>query len=102
MNPPPLLTKRKLKRVAPLSVGKILAILYGGMGLLFVPVFLLISLLAPQGLAGPQVGVLAFGMGFAIMVPFMYAAMGFVGGVISAAIYNLAARWVGGIEVEVE
>jgi hypothetical protein len=31
-----------------------------------------------------------------------YGIFGFVFGVISAAIYNLIARWIGGIEVEVE
>jgi hypothetical protein len=28
--------------------------------------------------------------------------MGFIGGVIGAAVYNLVARWIGGIELEVE
>ena len=31
-----------------------------------------------------------------------YGVFGFIFGVISAAIYNLIARWIGGIEVEVE
>jgi len=32
----------------------------------------------------------------------IYGVMGFIFGVISAAIYNLVAHWIGGIEVEVE
>jgi hypothetical protein len=47
-------------------------------------------------------GMMVFGTGFAVLLPFLYAAMGFVGGVISAFIYNIIAKWVGGIEVEVE
>jgi hypothetical protein len=41
-----------------------------------------------------------FGMG--LFMPVIYGVMGFVFGVIGAAIYNLIARWIGGIEVEVE
>jgi len=35
-------------------------------------------------------------------MPFFYAALGFIFGVVGAFIYNLLAKWVGGIEVEVE
>jgi hypothetical protein len=41
-----------------------------------------------------------FGMG--ILMPVIYGVMGFIGGVIGAAVYNLVARWIGGIELEVE
>jgi hypothetical protein len=37
-----------------------------------------------------------------ILMPVIYGVMGFIGGVISAAVYNLVARWIGGIELEVE
>ena len=45
---------------------------------------------------------MAFGFGFAIAAPFLYAAMGFVFGALGASIYNVVAKWIGGIEVEVE
>jgi hypothetical protein len=41
-------------------------------------------------------------IGFGIMMPVVYGVIGFVFGVIGAAIYNLIASWIGGIEVEVE
>ena len=41
-----------------------------------------------------------FGMG--ILMPVIYGVMGFIIGVIGAAVYNLVARWIGGIELEVE
>ena len=41
-----------------------------------------------------------FGMG--ILMPVIYGVMGFILGVIGAAVYNLVARWIGGIELEVE
>jgi hypothetical protein len=40
--------------------------------------------------------------GMAILMPVIYGVMGFIGGVIGAAVYNLVARWIGGIELEVE
>jgi hypothetical protein len=45
---------------------------------------------------------MGLGIGFAILVPLIYAVMGFVSGAIGALIYNLVASWIGGIEVEVE
>lgn len=98
---------RTLKRIAPLQCGKVLGVLYGCMGLIFLPFFAL------AGVAGAfaqhetnqgGAGAIAAGMmlGFGIMMPVIYGVMGFILGVITAALYNLIARWVGGIEVEVE
>jgi hypothetical protein len=102
MNPPTLTTTKRIKRFAPLQLGKMLAILYGIMGLIFIPFFLLMTLVAAHMPAQQRVGLLAFGAGFAVFVPIIYAAMGFVFGALGALIYNLVAKWIGGIEVEVE
>lgn len=102
MNPPPLANLRRIKRVSPLQAGKLLGILYGGLGLLFIPFMLLASLgmaHVPEAQRGPF---MFGGVAFALAAPVLYGVMGFIGGVISAALYNLAARWVGGLEVEVE
>ena len=101
---------RRLKRIAPLQLGKISGILYALSTLLFVPFILLFSLLAsfaPQvaeGGAAMSSGVLGLGMGLGLMVmlPIMYGVLGFIAGVIGAFLYNIVAGWVGGIEVEVE
>lgn len=37
-----------------------------------------------------------------IFLPIMYGVIGFVAGAIGAAVYNLVAGFVGGIEIEVE
>lgn len=83
-----------------------LAVIYGGIALIFIPFFLLfgaISSFIPKVQGGPPVGVMfGLGLGFAILIPVIYAAMGFIGGVIGAFVYNIVARWIGGIEVEVE
>jgi hypothetical protein len=102
--------KRRIKRISPLSLGKILGILFACLGLLFVPFFLLFAFIAPHlphagSSAGPDMShfpVLFFGAGMTLMLPIFYGILGFLQGVIGAAIYNLVARWIGGIEVEVE
>jgi hypothetical protein len=84
------------QRIRRFSIGqsaKFLGVLYLLFGLLFVPFFLLIEMFAPEGTAG-------FGMTFALAMPILYAIFGVIGGVIGAALYNLVAGWVGGIEVE--
>ena len=42
-----------------------------------------------------------FGVGFAIMMPVLYAVVGFIGGIIAAALYNVIAKWTDGFEFEV-
>lgn len=100
MIPPPLSTKKRIKRIAPLQAAKITAILYGAMGLLFIPFFLIMSAFSTQLPAEQRAGMMIGGVGFAIAAPLLYAAMGFVVGAVGALIYNLIAKWVGGLEVE--
>jgi hypothetical protein len=99
---------RRIKRIAPLQAGKMLAVVYGCMGLIFLPFFAIAGMLgafaqhaqleraAPAALIG---GVM---VGMGIFFPIIYGVMGFILGVVSAALYNLVARWIGGFEVEVE
>ena len=88
----------RLKRVKVMSVAKIFAVLYFGIGLIFVPFMLLILSAAPSQSSLP----FGVGAGFAIFMPFIYGIMGFIGGAIAAALYNLAARFAGGIEFDLE
>jgi hypothetical protein len=100
--PPSLSAIRRIKRIAPLQLGKIMALTYGIMGLIFCPFFLLMTAFASHMPNNQRVGIMALGTGFALFMPVLYAVMGFVFGVIGAFIYNVIAKWVGGIEVEVE
>ena len=97
---------RRLKRIAPLQLGKLLGVFYALSTLLFVPFILLFSALGsavPQMEGGSAVpGILGMGVGLVIMIPIMYGVMGFIFGVVGAFFYNIVAGWVGGIEVEVE
>lgn len=97
--------KRTLKSVAPLQLGKILAALYGLAALLFIPVFVLVALIgvaAPGSSGKAAMTSLFLGVGMCIAMPVFYAVMGFLIGVIGAWIYNLLAKWIGGIQFEVE
>ena len=85
---------RRVKRFNPLQTGKLLAVLYFGISLLFVPFILLGSAFVPKGSG--------MGVGFAIFLPIIYGLLGFIGGAIGAFCYNLCAKFVGGIEVEIE
>jgi len=96
---------RTIRRFDPLQLGKVFAIVYGGLALLITPFMILIALAGGHqsgGLQGSGGLVGMFGIGFALIFPFIYALAGFIGGIIGAFIYNLAAKLVGGIQVEVE
>ncbi|HSH38000.1 MAG TPA: hypothetical protein VK993_04370 [Chthoniobacterales bacterium] len=98
--------RRRLTHVAPLPVGKIFGILYAVFGLIFVPFFAiaaLVGLFADAGNSGAGAAGMVVGMiVMAVLLPVMYGVMGFVGGILCAALYNLIARWVGGLEFQVE
>ena len=88
-----------------------LGLLYACMGLIFLPFFAVAGLAGAfaqhaqqaQNVPGLSAALMAGIMfGFGIFIPIIYGAMGFVFGIIMAAIYNLIAGWIGGIEVEVE
>ncbi len=102
------MTIRRLKRIAPLQAGKMLAVIYGCLGLIFLPFFVLAGMLgafaqhAQSEQAAPAALLGGVFIGMALVFPIMYAAMGFLLGVIGSAVYNLVARWIGGLEFEVE
>jgi len=85
------MTSTRITRFSILQTGKLLAVLYGFIALILVP-FALLSVLVGHGReSGP----------FCIMIV-LYPVLGFIGGVIGAALYNLAAHLVGGLEVGLE
>jgi hypothetical protein len=90
--------KKQLTRIAPLRAGIVLGVLYGILSLIIAPFILIAAFISSKtGTATPAI----FGVGFAIMLPVLYAVVGFLGGVIAAAIYNLVTKWTGGLEFEV-
>lgn len=90
-----------VKQIGVLSAGKMLGALYGILGLLLGGLFTLFAVIgfSGSGEGGGQFAFL-FGVGAIIIFPLMYGFIGFVGGIISAALYNLLSSVVGGIEIE--
>ena len=89
----------QIKRFSIGQSAKFLGVLYLLFGLLFVPFFLFIGMMAPSDGSGG--GAFFGGTMMAIAMPVLYAIFGVIGGAIGAALYNLVAGWVGGIEVEI-
>jgi hypothetical protein len=94
-----------VRRIGVLSLAKIMGALYAGFGLIAGAIFALFSIFgAAIGAAASESGEpllgLVFGIGAVIFMPVFYGIMGFVGGIFSAALYNLVSGYVGGLELE--
>jgi hypothetical protein len=89
-----------LRSVGVLSFAKMAGAVYGALGLVFAPFVLLAGMIG--SIAGPRQNPLGpvFSIFFAIIMPVLYAGIGFVMGAVGAFAYNLVAKWVGGVEVE--
>jgi hypothetical protein len=97
---------RTLKSIEPLQLGKMLGAIYGLLSLFFLPFFFIFAVMAsvaPKSGGDPStIVILLIGLAFAVFFPLMYAVMGFVLGVVGGWVYNLVAKWLGGLEFEIE
>ena len=104
-----------IRRFGVWSVARLAAVLYAGLGLIFGALFAAISLVGAgiasairQGAGDTQFGsgggafTALFGVGAIIMFPILYGIIGLVFGALTAALYNLVAGVVGGVEVQLE
>jgi hypothetical protein len=91
--------KKRLQHIAPVQCGVVLGALYAAISLIFVPFILLITMMAPKN--GNNLPFAGAGIFLVILIPVLYGVLGFIGGIISAAIYNLIASWTGGLEFTV-
>jgi len=79
-----------------------MGLIYGTLGLIFMPIVQLVGFagMMPGGRGSVFSGIA--GIVLAVLLPVLYGGMGFVMGAIGALLYNLFAKWIGGIEVQVE
>lgn len=84
-----------IKRIGWLSVGLVFGAMYLIIGLIAGVFLFLASLRNPQEVAFG-------GLAALILSPLLYGVLGFIGGIIGAALYNLVAPRVGGIRIETE
>ena len=101
----------RLRHLSVVQFALVLAVLYALLGVLAGLVWWLV--ISPIFIAGMKSGVGgATPSGFAMMAglgvfaviffPIMYGIIGFIAGLIYAALYNLVASWIGGIEMTLE
>lgn len=90
-----------IKRIAVLKAAIFQSALMAAFGLIAALLFTMFATLG--GLATQHAGLAgAMGLAALIIMPIMYGVIGFIFGAIGAALYNLIAGVVGGIEIEVE
>ncbi len=99
-------TKIVVRRIGVISMARIMAIIYSMIGLIVGTVFSLIAVTG-EALGSPIGGSsrlieTMMGIGAIILFPILYGLIGFVAGVLTGAIYNLASRIIGGIVLEGE
>jgi len=88
-----------INRIGPVSAAKISGTLYAIIGLILGALF---SVFAMSGLGSGSSGMGAmFGIGAVILLPLLYGCLGFVATLIGAWLYNVLAKMVGGVELDV-
>ena len=103
------MAKMVIKRFGVLSAAKLYAVVMAAIGLIIgIPLGLIMMVVGAavmsmgrDGAAGGGVGI-GMGLFYMIGLPIIYAVLGFVMGAVGAAVYNIAARTIGGLELELE
>lgn len=83
----------KIKKVNVLKFASIMALIYGILSLAFILIFALWNVFIMGNFAA---------IIFLLIGPVMYAIVGFIGGALTGWVYNMVAKRIGGVEVEVE
>ena len=105
------MAKMQIRRMGVFSCAKIYAIVMAAMGLIIGVIYGLFFMLVGGAMlaagsgreAGPAgASGLIIGLVMMVVIPIFYGVLGFVMGAIGALVYNIAAGFVGGIELELE
>ncbi len=91
-----------LRRIGPLSAAKISGVLYVVIGFIAGIFMAMMSLFMPTPEETGFALNLFFGFGALVFMPIFYGVMGFLAGLVGAAIYNLVAGVIGGLEMDFE
>ena len=96
-----------VKRVGPLSIAKIAAVLYAFMGLIGGAFFSMAALAGAfagfdEAGFGPASFMGLVGAGAIVVFPIMYGCIGFVMTLIGAVLYNVASSIAGGVQVDLQ
>ncbi|HHU99668.1 MAG: hypothetical protein WAR98_04020 [Bacteroidales bacterium] len=93
------MTKRKVKKIGVLQTSLISAIIF-----FFISLIVIVPIMLIMGIAGGFSDNMEFAFGglLFILMPIMYAIMGFLMTALWCWLYNVIAKKIGGIEIEVE
>lgn len=83
----------ELKYIHPMSLAKIVAVIYAIVG------FIAGIVIALFGVASLGIFGAAFGIASIIIFPILYAILGFICGAIGALLYNFVAKRIGGVKL---
>jgi hypothetical protein len=89
----------RVQRIGVAQLAKVMGLLYFLMGIVFLVFFLIFSRSMP-GAAGAAFPGFGYGMGMLVFMPLLYACLGLVFGALTAALYNVVAGMLGGIELD--
>jgi hypothetical protein len=101
----------KLKRLEPWPLAKVYAVLGLIWGLIVGVIFTIIAAMVGSiassftnttAIVNPTMFWAGFGVLSIIIFPIIGAISGLIGGIIAAVLYNIVAKWVGGIEMKFE
>ena len=97
----------RIRHVPPMRFGIVLGLINGFVGLIVAPILLLTlgaaATAADLNYAPKLLGIpWLFAGAASLFMPLIHAIGGFLVGVLLATVYNLAARWTGGIEFHIE
>ncbi|MAG50087.1 hypothetical protein CL621_00410 [archaeon] len=90
---------QEVKRLNVLSVAKITALFGIFFGLVAGILFAIVSKLSVEAMPA-ELAAMPFGMQSIFILPIFYGITYFLGGIVGAAIYNLFAKWIGGIKID--
>ena len=85
---------QEITKVDSLSAAKMSALLSAAMTLIFIIPFTLMSFFATPEAMG-------FSIGFILLMPLLYALLGYLFGLFGAAVYNFVARQFGGLKLTI-
>lgn len=90
-----------VNKIGPMSLGKLLGLMYAIFGLIIGALMSLISM-GNMMYGGFGARIMMFGIGAVIAFPIFYGIMGFISGILIGLFYNFISGFTGGLEMEVE
>lgn len=90
----------KIMKIGALSAGKIAGVLYAAFGFVVGLIVFVLSLIIGSG-SGSDTGIFG-GLMAVFILPLLYGSIGTIFAIISAVVFNIVAKPLGGLEIETE